>query len=117
MHRVAKGGRNAEYISGESGYLGAKLVPEYVLGVQSQKVMANIKHYVLNNQETNRNLVDSLVGDRALHEVYMAPFRAGALAGAASAMCSYNLVNGTHACGNGNTMNKDLKADLHWAGK
>ena len=74
-------------------------MPAYVRGVQSQKVMANIKHYVLNNQETNRGSLSANVGQRALHEVYMAPFRAGALAGAASAMCSYNRVNGTYACG------------------
>ena len=53
-------------------------------GVQSQKVIANIKHYILNNQETNRGSVSSNVDERTLHEVYMAPFRAGILAGAAA---------------------------------
>ena len=97
VHRVAKNGRNAEYISGESPYLGSQLVPAYVQGVQSQKVMANVKHFILNNQETNRGSVSSNVGERALHQVYMAPFRAGILAGAATAMCSYNRVNGTYS--------------------
>jgi beta-glucosidase len=116
VHRVARGGRNAEYISGEDGYLGSQLVPEYVTGVQSQRVIANIKHYALNNQETNRGTVDSLVGERALQEVYMAPFRAGARAGAASAMCSYNLLNGTYACGHAASINRNLKADYNWTG-
>lgn len=86
VHRVAKNGRNAEYISGEDPYFGAALVPAYVRGVQSQKVMANVKHFVLNNQETNRGSVSSNVGERAFQQVYMAPFRAGIEAGAASAM-------------------------------
>lgn len=116
VHRVAKGGRNAEYISGEDAYLGAQLVPAYVRGVQSQKVMANVKHYILNNQETNRDSVSSNVGERALQEIYMAPFRAGVLAGAASAMCSYNLINGTHSCSSDSAMNKALKEDLNFTG-
>ena len=61
VHRVAKGGRNAEYISGEDAFLGSVQVAAYVRGVQSQKVVANIKHYVLNNQETNRKCVCSSV--------------------------------------------------------
>eukprot|EP00912_Choanoflagellata_sp_UC4_P000192 UC4_evm3s125 len=116
VHRVPLGGRNAEYISGEDAYLGTKMVPAYIKGVQSQKVMANIKHYILNNQETNRGGVSSNVGERAMMELYWPPFAAGALAGAASAMCSYNLVNGTHSCGNNEVLNNLLKGGLNWTG-
>ena len=79
-------------------------------------MIANIKHYILNNQETNRGSVNSIVGERAMQEIYMAPFRAGARAGAASGMCSYNLVNGSHACDSASSMNRALKADLGWDG-
>jgi beta-glucosidase len=116
VHRVARGGRNAEYISGEDPFLGSAQVAAYVRGVQSEKVVANIKHYILNNQETNRNGVNSIVSERALQEIYMAPFRAGVRAGVASAMCSYNLVNGTHACDVASSMNRNLKGDLQWPG-
>ena len=68
--------------------------------------MANIKHFIANNQETHRDSVSSVVGERALQEVYMAPFRAGARAGAVSAMCSYQRLNGTHSCGSSAAMNK-----------
>ena len=74
------------------------------------------KHYILNNQETNRNTVDAHVGERPMQEVYMYPFRAGAMAGAASAMCSYNLVNGTHSCGSASALNRYLKGELGWPG-
>ena len=60
--------------------------------------------------------VNSIVSERALQEIYMAPFRAGVRAGVASAMCSYNLVNGTHACGMAASMNANLKGDLEWPG-
>ena len=60
--------------------------------------------------------MSSNVDERALQEVYMAPFRAGALAGVASAMCSYNLINGTHSCATDSTMNKHLKQELNWTG-
>ena len=50
MHRVARNGRNAEYLSGEDPALGARLVGEYVRGVQSRGVAAVVKHFVLNSQ-------------------------------------------------------------------
>lgn len=51
VHRVAAGGRNAEYISGEDPTLGSALTAEYVRGVQSQGVAAVVKHFILNSQE------------------------------------------------------------------
>ena len=54
VHRVARNGRNAEYISGEDPHLGAPLADAYVRGVQSMGVAATVKHFVLNSQETHR---------------------------------------------------------------
>ena len=86
VHRAALDGRNAECTPGEDAFLGAQLVLACDEGVQSQKVTTNVKHFVLDDQETNRNTVNALVGERALQEIHVAPFRAGALARAASAM-------------------------------
>ena len=54
VHRVARNGRNFEYISGEDPYLGSQLVPAYVRGVHSTGVATVMKHYTLNQQETSR---------------------------------------------------------------
>jgi len=54
VQRVPLNGRNFEYISGEDPVLGKELAYSIVKGIQSQKVMANMKHWVNNNQETNR---------------------------------------------------------------
>jgi beta-glucosidase len=69
VHRVAVGGRNAEYISGEEPKLGEVMAASYVTGVQSRGVLAVAKHFALNNQETNRNTVDSHASERSMHEV------------------------------------------------
>ncbi|KAL3892781.1 MAG: hypothetical protein SGPRY_014792 [Prymnesium sp.] len=60
VQRVARNGRNAEYISGEEPALGARLATAYVRGVQSSKVAAVVKHFVLNNQETDRSSMGEL---------------------------------------------------------
>eukprot|EP00429_Kryptoperidinium_foliaceum_P017675 CAMPEP_0176044960 /NCGR_PEP_ID=MMETSP0120_2-20121206/22316_1 /TAXON_ID=160619 /ORGANISM="Kryptoperidinium foliaceum, Strain CCMP 1326" /LENGTH=823 /DNA_ID=CAMNT_0017378365 /DNA_START=84 /DNA_END=2555 /DNA_ORIENTATION=- len=116
VHRVARGGRNAEYNSGESPYLGKRLTPPYVQGVQSQSVLAVMKHFIGNNQETNRGSVDAIIDERTLWEVYYPPFKAAVDAGAASAMCSYNKINGKHACGNSENLIKDLKGTMGFEG-
>jgi len=71
----------------------------------------------LNNQETNRNTVNSQIPDaRALFEVYYPAFQAASNAGCASAMCSYNLVNGTHSCSSEQLLLKDLKTSMNFTG-
>mmetsp|Transcript_43714 Transcript_43714/g.109759 ORF Transcript_43714/g.109759 Transcript_43714/m.109759 type:complete len:856 (-) Transcript_43714:14-2581(-) len=114
--RVARCGRNAEYISGEEPYLGARLVVPYVIGVQSQKVLAVVKHYINNNQEDHRDTVDAIVDNRTEWEVYYPPFQAAVSAGVGVVMCSYNLVNGVHACGNPDTLLTDLKDKMGFEG-
>ena len=68
-------GRNAEYISGESPHLGSVMASSYVRGVQTQGVVAVVKHFALNNQETNRNGVNSVCDERTMFEVYYPPFK------------------------------------------
>ncbi|CAE7263605.1 cbg-1, partial [Symbiodinium sp. KB8] len=105
-----------EYLSGESPYLGARLVKGYIEGVHSQNVLTVMKHFITNNQETNRNTVNSIVDDRTLWEVYYPPFVASVEAGCLQAMCSYNLVNGVHACSNPDILLTDLKESMNYQG-
>lgn len=116
VHRIARNGRNAEYLSGEDPALGAALTAAYVRGVQSAGVAATAKHFVLNSQETNRNSASSDASDRALWEVYYPPFEAAVRAGAAAFMCSYNLLNGTHACGDAHILIDHLRDEMHFEG-
>ena len=64
VHRVSRGGRNFEYLPGEDPYLGARLVRPFVEAVQGEGVMCVLKHFGFNEQETNRNSVNSVVDDR-----------------------------------------------------
>jgi len=106
--RAPLNGRNFEYISGEDPFLGSAMVQPIVKGIQSQGVMANAKHFVDNNQETNRRKVSAQVSERAQWEIYYPPFQAAVDAGVLSVMCSYNKINGTYACENKKTLD-DLK--------
>lgn len=117
VHRVAANGRNAEYISGEDPVLGAGLAQAYVRGVQEGAgVAAVVKHFVLNQQETARMSVDSQADERTRWEMYYPPFEAAVSAGVAAVMCSYNLVNGEHACENSETITQDLKGRMGFSG-
>jgi len=116
VHRVARNGRNFEYISGEDPYLGSRLVDDFIVGVQEQGVIACVKHYAFNEQETDRMAQDSLVDDRTAWELYYPPFEAAVKAGAGAFMCSYNRVNGVYACENNKLLNKDLKGEMGFHG-
>lgn len=116
VHRVARNGRNIEYLSGESGYLGAQLVPGYVEGVHSQHVLTVMKHFIANHQETIRSDVDAQVDNRILFETYYPPFQGAIDAGCLATMCAYNLVNGKHACGNPETLEGHLKTNMQYKG-
>lgn len=100
IYRSPLCGRNFEYF-GEDPYLSAQTAVNYIKGVQSQGVMACIKHFAANNQEWNRHHVSSDVDERTLHEIYLPPFRAAVeQAGVGAVMCSYNLINSVHASEN-----------------
>ncbi|MGW5763425.1 glycoside hydrolase family 3 C-terminal domain-containing protein [Streptomyces tendae] len=94
LHRSPLGGRHFECLSEDpelTGRIGAALVR----GVQAHGVAATAKHYVANDSETDRLTVDVRVGERALREVYLAPFEAAVIAGVRLVMAGYNAVNGT----------------------
>ncbi|MFG2684088.1 glycoside hydrolase family 3 C-terminal domain-containing protein [Streptomyces sp. NPDC048392] len=94
LHRSPLGGRHFECLSEDpelTGRIGAALVR----GVQARGVAATAKHYVANDSETDRLTVDVRVGERALREVYLAPFEAAVAAGVRLVMAGYNAVNGT----------------------
>ncbi|MBE6197535.1 MAG: glycosyl hydrolase [Rikenellaceae bacterium] len=96
IYRSAQCGRNFEYL-GEDPYLAARMVENYVTGMQSTGTMACLKHFLCNNTEFYRKLSNSIVDERAIMEIYTPAFKAGIDAGAGSVMTSYNLVNGEWA--------------------
>jgi len=109
-------GRNFEYLS-EDPYLNSALVVPWIEGVQSQGVVATVKHYAMNSQEYNRHNVSADVDERTMRELYLAPFEAAVTQGHVGAvMNSYNLVNGVHATQNEFLNLKVLKGDWHFNG-
>ena len=116
IYRTPLNGRNFEYM-GEDPYLAAQMAADYVRGVQSNGVAVCVKHFALNNHESNRYTTNSIAGDRALYEIYLPAFKAACVdAGAWSLMGGYNLVNGQHATYNQRLVNEILKGEWNWDG-
>lgn len=116
IHRSPVNGRNFECYS-EDPYLSAELATAYVKGVQSQRVSATIKHFVCNDSEFERNTISSEVGERALREIYLPPFKAAVeKAGVWALMSSYNYVNGVHASSNPYTLTDILRDEWDFDG-
>lgn len=96
MYRVPQCGRNFEYM-GEDPYLASRTAVAYIQGVQSQGVMATVKHFAANNQDFDRHRYSSDIDERTLHEIYFPAFKAAVEEGQVKAvMTSYNLLNGVH---------------------
>lgn len=72
--RIGQNGRSFEYISGEDPIVGAALTDPLIRGIQSNGVMANIRHYANNNQETNRADYSANIDERTQMEMYYPPF-------------------------------------------
>ena len=116
MYRMAVGGRNFEYM-GEDPLVTGLMASAYIEGVQSQGVAATMKHFVANEQEYDRNNIDSRVDERTLREIYLKPFEIAArTSGVWCAMDSYNPVNGIHATANGFINNEVLKKEWDFQG-
>ena len=114
--REPRNGRNFEYAS-EDPLLAGTMVGELAMGVQSNNVMGDIKHYVLNDQETGRNTLNALLDKRAMQETDLLGFQiAIGMAKPAGVMCSYNHVNGDYACENQYTLTDVLKKEWGFKG-
>lgn len=96
---------------GEDPVLTGTMGARFVRGAQAQNVMAQAKHFI--GYEGGG---DVQIGGQALREIYLAPFHDAARAGVASIMCSYNKVNGAHACGNGALLNGVLRKESGFSG-
>ncbi|HKF48374.1 MAG TPA: glycoside hydrolase family 3 C-terminal domain-containing protein [Terracidiphilus sp.] len=109
-------GRNFEYLS-EDPYLNSALVVPYIEGVQSQGVVATVKHYALNNEEYSRHDTDVEADERTMREIYLPAFEAAVTQGHVDAvMDSYNLINGQHATQNEFLNLKVLKGEWKFNG-
>lgn len=115
LGKHANSGRNWEGF-GPDPYLTGVAMAETIQGMQGAGVQACAKHFILNEQELNRETMSSSVDDRTMHELYLWPFADAVKAGVASVMCSYNKVNGTWACENKSILNNLLKDELGFRG-
>ena len=107
IYRAPLSGRNYEYF-GEDPYLAGEIAAQYINGVQSQGVVATIKHFAGNNQEWNRHHVSSDIDERTLHEIYLPAFKKAIdQANVGAVMGSYNLLNSVHA-----SENRQLNIDI-----
>jgi beta-glucosidase len=114
--RVPEWGRSFETFS-EDPFLTAAMATAEITGIQSRGVIADSKHFVANNQETDRSFNDMRVRERALREIYLPGFEAAVKrAGVLSAMCAYNRVNGAYACEQKSLLSRVLKREWGFAG-
>ncbi|RDW93460.1 beta-glucosidase [Aspergillus mulundensis] len=126
LGRSPLGGRNFEGFSPDP-YLTGELFTQTIEGIQDGGVQACAKHFIGNEQETQRqpsenedgtkiDSVSSNIDDRTMHELYLWPFQQAVRAGVGSVMCSYNRLNQTYGCQNSKALNGILKIDFGFQG-
>lgn len=109
-------GRNFEYF-GEDPFLASEVAVNYIKGVQSQNVMACVKHFAANNQELYRHVSSSDLDKRTLHEIYLPAFEKSIKdADVASIMSSYNLLNSQHSSENAYLLKEVAREELGFKG-
>ena len=114
--REPRNGRTFEY-QGEDPLLAGTMVGNLIRGVEAQHIMGDIKHYAVNDQESGRTAVNSVISHRAMRESDLLAFEIGIQIGHPSGvMCSYNRVNGDYACENDYLLNTVLKQDWKYPG-
>src|SRR5207249_4093666 len=111
--REPRDGRTFE-TKGEDPILAGKINAAHLKAIQDEFVMAGMKHYALNDQETGRTTANVIIDDRSARESDLLAFEISMKdSGAQSVMCSYNLLNGKWACENPYLLTQVLKGD--WA--
>ena len=116
IQRLPVGGRTYEYLS-EDPVLAARLSVEYTIGSQDAGTAVCLKHYALNNQETDRGSVNVIADERTMREIYLKPFEAAVKEG--GAMCimpAYNKVNGYYCSENAHLNNEILRGEWGFKG-
>ena len=116
LAREPRNGRTFEY-AGEDPLLTGTLVGNMMKCEQAQHVVGDIKHYVMNDQETGRFVVNSIISKRAMQETDLLAFHiAISIANPGAVMCSYNRINGDFGCENSYTLRDVLKKDWGFKG-
>ena len=109
-------GRNFEYFS-EDPYLAGKMASGWISGLEDNGIATSLKHFAANNQETLRLVIDSIVDERALREIYLQAFEIAIKESTPSTvMCSYNRVNGDFASESKYLLNDILREEWGFEG-
>ena len=116
LTREPRNGRTFEY-AGEDPLLAGTMVGNLMKCEQAQHVIGDMKHYVINDQETGRNIVNVIISKRALQESDLLAFHIGIqIANPGAVMCSYNRIDGDYACENTYTLHDVLKKEWGYKG-
>ena len=116
LAREPRNGRNFEYV-GEDPLLAGRMAGGLINGIQSQHMVSTMKHFAVNDQESQRTTVDATISAEAMHQSDLLAFEfVYENSHPGSVMCSYNLVNGRWACENDYLLNKVLKQDWGFKG-
>ncbi len=116
IYRAPMNGRNFEYL-GEDPFLASRMVVPLIQGIQSQGVIATVKHFAVNNQEYDRMKISSDLDERTLREIYLPAFEAAVREGKVGAvMDAYNLVNGQYMTENAFLNKQILKTEWQFDG-
>ena len=116
IHRNPLGGRVFESYS-EDPYLASRIAVEYVKGVQSEGIAADVKHFAANNQEYLRQGIDEIIPERALREIYLPAFKAAVQEGGCwTVMSAYNKINGVDCALNKRLLTEILRDEWGFEG-
>jgi beta-glucosidase len=116
LAREPRNGRNFEY-AGEDPLLAGVIAGAEIRGIQANRIIATLKHFALNAQETSRYVLDAKIAPAAARESDLLAFEIAVSRGRPHAMmCAYNRVNGDYSCENDFLLNRVLKRDWAWPG-